>query len=570
MPNNIFNYVKVSQNVSRSKYDLSYENIFDCEFGKGIPCMARFCLPGDIWKITNIGFFRTLPLFAPIFTGIKVTFRNFFVPLRLIEENAEDIITGGEDGNNTDSFEPYKGKVEKYGFHDYLGVGLNHRLIVDSSVACRNYWYNAYRLIYNEWYRDQLLQDELELKSYTSSDSDDLWNVNYQRDYFTSALLSQQLGTAPAIPLTGVLPISYNSENGIIGNVVPSGNDVGNKVGVLGQSVFTQGVSNGNEQNPMFVPPFTSPILEGTSSGPNIDIYQENGADSYGNGYNYLTSTMILDENNNSPVLFANLANAGGQFGIQDIRRGFALESILELNNRAGSKYNEFLRANFGISPTDETLQRPVYLGGSRSYINVSEVLQNSETTATSPLGTQAGKGIGLTSSPVRPYLCKEFGIMMTIMSITPDTQYISQGVNRQYSYASRWDFFNPLLQNLGEQGIKNGELYIPSSSESIDDRVEQTEQIFGYQPMYQELRFNDNIICGGFRDTLDYWHLGRKFGEQPNLDSDFITVDNNRDNLSRIFNATDSATYKPFYCHVYNKLSVLRPLVKYPIPATL
>lgn len=577
MPSNIFDYVNVGTKIHRSLYNLDYENIFDCDFGKGVPVMARFAVPGDVWKITNVGFFRTLPLFAPIFTGIKVKFRNFFVPLRLVEEDATDIISGGEDGNNNQSFDALQVQPKKYGFHDYLGIPLTITPPNGGVNMPRAYWSRGYNLIYNEWYRDEHLQDEKPVLN--AFDIDDLFNVNYSRDYFTSALLNQQLGVAPAIPLTGVLPLNYDGQVTAVPisveyptsdkryyageSMIYTESNVGRSAGSIGTNKRVLAY------RPMNVTPDFFPD-GGNMATLNINAqYESTQSSDFRDSSKLIAVGPRLQEDaygGNSGIVKdfnVNLSSAGGQFDIQDIRRAFAFQSILERNNRAGSRYNEFLRANYGISPTDETLQRPVYLGGSQSYINISEVLQNSQTTDSSPLGTQAGKGIGLSSNSIKPYLVKEFGLMFTIMSITPDTQYMSQGVNRQYTYASRWDFFNPSLQNLGEQAIRNGELFI---SNDADDN----EKIFGYQPMYQELRFNDNIICGSFRDNLKYWHLGREFSERPNLDSDFIEVDSTRDDLNRIFASDDASQYKPFYCHIYNKLRVVRPLVKYPIPATL
>lgn len=575
MPNEaMYNYVNVGQKIFRSAFDISYENIFDCAFGKGVPVMMRFALPGDIWKITNIGFFRTLPLFAPQFTGIKVKFRNFFVPLRLLDDDAEEIITGF-DKNLTPVNKSFTGiekgyNYSKYGFWDYAGVSDKITYAPSGlESAPADYWLRAYRLIYNEWYRDEHLQDEI---PFAGSD-DSLFDVNYSRDYFTSALLTQQLGVAPAIPLTGVLPVNYTGEQSFPydGGFYGGHSDV-----ILGTLVSNSpNESNTGAAAPQYSPvgvslPYGSGITAqgDPASSVGFNVYPD--IDAYYSSYNNmdLDSRLIvprypIDNPSSNKVkdLSIDLALSGGQFDVQDIRRAFAFQSILERNNRAGSRYNEFLRANYGISPNDETLQRPVYLGGSQSYINISEVLQQSQTTDSSPLGTLGGKGIGLSSKSCKPYLCKEFGVVMTIMSITPDTLYNSQGVNRQYTYKTRWDFFNPSLQNLGEQAIRNGELFFMSH--------ESDDAIFGYQPMYQELRSSENQVAGSFRDTLKYWHLGREFSSRPNLNSAFITVSAGRDDLNRIFVENDEDT-KPFYCHIYNKLKVIRPLVKYPIPVTL
>lgn len=547
---NLYDYVNVGTKIRRSHLpQVSYECICDCDFGDAVPVMARFAVPGDIWKITNTAFIRTLPLFSPQFTGIKVKFRNFFVPLRLVDEDAVEIIKGGDNGETNKVFASVSITPKKYGFYDYIGISLVKN-DPSNEGAMSAYWLRGYRLIRNEWYRDEFLQEEIDI--YEEDDS--LFKVNYSRDYFTSALLTQQLGVAPAIPLTGVLPLHYER---LITDT--EGQVRGLSGGVLNAEAITK-VNSGGANNSLLA---NTPLQLSVSGTNKQDFSTSTIQDS--NNYGSTTGlrvATVVDAFGNSQNINVNLASSGGQFDVQDLRRAFAFQSILERNNRAGSRYNEFLRANFGISPTDETLQRPVYLGGSQSYINVSEVLQQSQTTESSPLGTQGGKGIGLTSGSLKPYLVKEFGMIFTIMSITPDTMYNSQGINRQYTYKSRWDFFNPSLQNLGEQAIRNSELYVANDGDN--------DKIFGYQPMYQELRTSENVVAGSFRDTLNYWHLARNFSERPNLNSDFIEVDSERDSLTRIFSATDSQQYKPFYCHVYNNLSVIRPLVKYPIPATL
>lgn len=554
----LYDYVNVGQKIYRSSYPtVSYENIFDCGFGEGIPCMARFGIPGDIWKITNSGFFRTLPLFAPQFTGIKVKFRNFFVPLRILDEDAEEILTGGEDGMSTKSFGAVTITPKKYGFYDYLGVSLvKNSPQNEGSMA--NYWLRAYRLIYNEWYRDEKLQDELDI----TTEDDTLFKVNYSRDYFTSAFEDQQLGVAPALPLTGVCPISYTGDYATVLNDDNTAEFYTADTIVYNDDVIKTAGTSGTNATPGRNYPVQKAYSDVNELKYPIMDYGDVGQASQNAQLRAGIPVNIQNQQlfNSYSV---NLAKSGGQFDIQDLRRAFAFQAILERNNRAGARYNEFLRANYGISPTDETLQRPVYLGGSSSYINVSEVIQQSATTSDSPLGTQGGKGIGVSSNTIKSYLVKEPGLIMTIMSITPDTMYNSQGIDRQYTYKTRWDFFNPSFQSLGEQAIRNSELYVSATDGENDE-------IFGYQPMYQELRGSQNVVAGAFRDTLSYWHLARKFDERPNLNSDFIEVDANRDNLGRIFTGTDDTQYKPFYCHIYNKVSVIRPMVKYPIGSGL
>ena len=193
----------------------------------------------------------------------------------------------------------------------------------------------------------------------------------------------------------------------------------------------------------------------------------------------------------------------------------FQIQKWLERNARSGVRYTEFLRSHFGVSPRDDRLQRPEYVGGSKSPIIVSEVLQTSET-GTSPQGNMAGHGISASSTYCGKYRATEYGVMMGIMSIMPRSMY-QQGINRQWMRKTKYDYYFPEFANLSEQAVKNYELYV-SGDNTADDLI------FGYQGRYDEMRTKQNMVCGQMRNTFSYWHLGRIFSSQPALNSSFIT----------------------------------------------
>ena len=181
----------------------------------------------------------------------------------------------------------------------------------------------------------------------------------------------------------------------------------------------------------------------------------------------------------------------------------------------ARARYTESLQAHFGVSPRDERLQRPEYIGGSKSPVIVSEVLQTSSSDATSPQGNMAGHGVSASSTFCGKYRATEHGLIMGILSIMPRTMY-QQGMDRQWLRRSRYDFYFPEFANLSEQAILNCELYATT--------VEATNKaIFGYQGRYDEMRTKRNMVCGQMRSTFDYWHLGRIFSSQPALNESFI-----------------------------------------------
>ena len=204
------------------------------------------------------------------------------------------------------------------------------------------------------------------------------------------------------------------------------------------------------------------------------------------------------------------------------------------------------LRAHFGVSPRDDRLQRPEYIGGSKSPVIVSEVLQTSSTDATSPQGNMAGHGVSASATYCGKYRATEYGLIMGIMSIMPRAMY-QQGINRQWLRRSRYDFYFPEFANLSEQAILNCEIY--------ETGVEATNKsIFGYQGRYDEMRTKQNMVCGQMKSVFDYWHLGRIFSTQPLLNSSFVTCNPDK----RIFAAPSEPG---FIVQFANLIKAWRPM---------
>lgn len=204
-------------------------------------------------------------------------------------------------------------------------------------------------------------------------------------------------------------------------------------------------------------------------------------------------------------------------FDIADLRLAFQIQKWMERNARAGVRYTEFLRAHFGVSPRDERLQRPEYIGGSKAPCIISEVLQTSSTDSTTPQGNLAGHGITVSDAYCGKYHAQEFGLIIGIMSIMPRSAY-SQGIDKQWLRKTKYDFYFPEFANLSEQAILNAEICATGT-------LSHNQDIFGYQGRYDEMRTKNSQIVSGMRTTFDYWHLGRQFdtGSPPVLNEDFI-----------------------------------------------
>lgn len=468
-------------NPGRSVFDLSYEKKFSCDMGQLIPVMCDEVVPGDKFIMANEIVIRFQPLVSPILHEINVYTHYFFVPYRLLWEDWEDFITGGIDGEFAEELPAwYPSSTEVKSLWDYFGFPIG---VLPEGRYPMDFPKRAYNMVYAEYYRDQNLYplegDEYENFIY---ENENVLNRCWEKDYFTSALPWQQRGDIPALPVSG--NVSAIWDHTIHSDVYVPESSYPNPIKV--SKAYGAGT----------IPVFSE--IEGLSNGwLNVP----------------LTALTQSQDLNNNTVDLSKLAT----FDVAQMRLAFQVQKWLERNARAGVRYTEFLKAHFGVHPRDDRLQRPEYIGGSKSPIIISEVLQTSET-ANSPQGNMAGHGITADRTFVGKYSAQEFGLIIGIMSVMPRSAY-QQGIDRQWLRQSKFDFFFPEFVHLSEQPIEQVELY------ATDDE-EQNKTLFGYQGRYDEMRFKRNMVCGDMRESLNHWHLGRVFDQAPFLNQEFIECD--------------------------------------------
>lgn len=442
----------------RSMFNLSYEKKFTCDMGQLIPVMCDEAVPGDFFQIGSQSVIRFQPLVAPILHEINQYVHYFFVPYRLLWDDWEDFISGGVDGSFADPIPEWEPTDTTEGsLWDFLGFPTG----VDPDGAYPiDFPRPAYNLVFNEYYRDESLQAEVPLTN------ESILLRNWSKDYFTSALTEQQRGTAPALPISGTTNATW-----VNGTTIQTG---------TGAATMTLNAAAGNN------------IIYASSNDARDNLHAALEA-----------NTIDL--------------SVASTFDIADLRLAFQIQKWLERNNRAGARYTEFLGAHFGVSPRDDRLQRPEYIGGAKTPCIISEVLQTSSTDVTSAQGNLAGHGISVQDAYCGKYHVKEFGLIIGIMSIMPVPAY-SQGINKQWLRKTKYDFYFPEFANLSEQAIIQAEIF--ANGVSSDNNT-----IFGYQGRYDEMRIKQNQICSQMRTTFNYWHLGREFDAMtpPELNEDFI-----------------------------------------------
>ena len=597
----IFTHIPVKK-PRRTAFNLSHNYKMTGEMGVLYPILCQDVLPGDTFKLNTEVFCRLLPMIAPLMSRVRIYTHFFFVPKRLVWDGWQEFITGASQSKSRkdiDEFVPPS--YPRWGVHssavdgstgklpipfesgdlaDYLGFPVFDKNDQDTRFSFfKNNGTNgllidllpfrAYQLIWNEYYRDENLQDEIDIMSkesgYVGVDTSEGNKVDYLRslmtlrrrawkkDYFTSALPFAQAGPDVTLPLAG-----YTGDDDLLVDFLPS-----SPLGI-DQIVFPSSGTYGanrtlNSSEPQREVP--GGTLSYLTSGPLNPSGNPTG------------QRLFLDVPRDSDGVSAygvkseELREVLGSLGsatINELRRAFAAQRFLEVTARGGSRYIEQLYSVFGVRSSDARLQRPEYLGGSVQDIVVSDVLQTSATGAgDTPQANQAGVGASLGRSGGFKCWFEEHGYVIGILSVLPDASY-QQGVPRQYMKFDRFDHYWPQFAHLGEQEIKQAELFY--SGAPLRPTVApdfESNPTFGYTPRYAEYKFIPSTVHGDFRDNLSFWHLGRIFNRPPGLNASFIAAEPRKD----VFAVSGVDSTHHFLFNIQHHLKAIRPMPRFGTP---
>lgn len=540
--------------------------------GKLYPIICKEMLPGDRFRVRTDSLVRTMPLSSPAFGRLRMYIHYFFVPNRLVWDNWEDFITGGEsgedthvppyvqwsdlvggdfqsrsksDGKGTWTYTPEDGLVAAFGLpaQPYAGSNVAEAGVangISTTTPISALPFRGYRLIWNEYYRDQNIDDELPVATdkdgkylidgigdaaFKSSIFGDLLSRRWLKDYFTSALPTPQRGPDVQLPIVG--------EGGTI-----------QADGPLKLMIQNQGTGSTTTTSSVFTPDL------------NVGLGNTTGI-----GISSSVNDQFPVEKDHTDLMYASgLTTAGGSVvaaTINDLRRAIALQRFYEISARAGSRYIETIMGHFHVRSSDARLQRPEYLGGGVTDINIGEVLQTSATDQTSPQGNMAGRGFGIGRSNQCTYRAEEHGYLFGIMSIIPEPYYY-QGIDKEWTRQSRVDYYWPSFAHLGEQEIDKSELSVGTS----DGETDTYGKLFGYAPRYAEYKFSKNIITGLLRGSLANWTFARKISD-PNLNAAFLEVPQ----VNNPFAVQGEETDK-FIIWFSNDIRALRPMPFFGTPS--
>ena len=512
--------------------------------GDLMPIYAKEILPNDFIEMDLNSLIK---MTTPNFQTMDVAFLDvhaYFVPRRLLWKHWKNFL--GEKSVGPHEVEPtYKipkttapsGGWTENTIADYLGIPTKvDNLKVDSA------YFRAYCMIWNEWYRDQNRQDFTDFsdgdENITGSNGSDYvvdaikggrcLKAAKIHDYFTSTLLEPQAGDPVTLPLGSTAPV-----------VTVQGGNSGATVGLTFNRIDVQGYHN------LYTSTFSTNTFSSALAKNDVD----SSVDPFAPGM-----SPLVPQN-----LFADLSDAVAPT-VNELRRAFQLQKVLEANNRSGSRYVEQLRNRWDVIPSDATLQRPEFLGGRRIPINVEMVVQTSSTDTESPLGQISGFSNTLDRSSIFSKGFEEHGILMFVAVVRHNRTY-QQGLHKKFTRENMEDFYMPEFQNIGEVPVYNYEIFA-SGIASKDNGV------FGYQEYASEYRYEPNIVTGQFRsnatNSFDNWHYADDYSDTPVNGADWIVE--TPDSVDRTLTVT-SETSNQFYFEFEFDETIVRSMPPHSIP---
>lgn len=517
--------------VPRSKFINTWTRKTSCDFTALLPILVDEILPGDHMRYDVTAYVRmTTPLF-PQFDNIRVDTFFFFVPCRLVWDNWVKFM--GEQANPGDSIAytvPVINDMTLGGENvgqtfDHMGVPVAGQIAAGQRININALPFRAYNLIYNEWFRDENLSTRRNVPKGDGPDTRADYAVMAARakraDYFTTALPWPQKFTAPTVPIGGLAPvIGIGKSNQLFT--------------IAGQAVWE--TNAGGTINY----PFSQAI---DPAAPAAEFFIKGSAASGA-----------------TPQIYADLAATSG-VAINVLRQAWLVQQLLERDARGGTRYVELIRSHFGVINPDFRLQRPEYIGGGQSPLNITPIAQTAPTTGV-PLGALGGAGTAAGTHNAS-YAATEHGYVIGIMNVTAELSY-QQGLHKMWTRSTRYDFYWPSLAGLGEQAVLTKEIY--ATGVAANDDI-----VFGYQERWQEYRTRVSEVTGKMRSTaagtLDAWHLAQRFTAAPVLNNAFIL---DIPPQARIAAAGSLADNQYFLCDIMYQRTATRPIPTFGTPAIL
>jgi hypothetical protein len=542
--------------IRRSKFKRDFSLLTTINEGDLVPIYTDEVLPGDTFKIDVNGLVRMATPLYPVMDNCNMDIFFFFVPCRLLWNHFVNMM-GQNDSSfwaetteyTTPTVEDHGGKGWKVGtLADYMGIPTGV-----PGLKVNRMPFLAYAKIWNEWFRDENLQQPVEEdktdKTLWYEETEigqlggpmrgaNLLKVCKHKDYFTSSLPQPQKGQAVPLPLTGNAPLrAYTT---------PELTEIKTGTGFFNNE-YNSGIVN-------------HASISFTNQGAKFSLNKNNNGNTAPTSGGQYLETMSQDDANFLDAWAGTDLSAVTATTINELRNAIAVQHILERDARTGTRYKEILKGAWGVTSPDARLDRSEYIGGYRMPININQVIQTSSSSQISPQGNTAAYSMTTMSKHMCTYSATEHGYVLGLCCVRVDHSY-QQGLSRMWTRSTRFSYYDPMLANLGEQPVLNQEIYAQGNSKDTE--------VFGYQEAWADYRYRTNMVTSEMRSTyaqsLDAWHYADHYTSLPTLSSDWIKEGS--ENIARTLAVEDTNHSYQFICNFYFDQTWTRPMPIYSMP---
>lgn len=518
--------------IPRSRFIGSWTRKMAFDAAYLVPFLVDEVLPGDHLSYNVTAYVRMATPLFPLFDNQRIDTFFFYVPNRIVWAGFVEMM--GEQTNPSSSinatipYVAYSSPTQGVGsLYDHMGLPVTGQIL--APIAANALPFRMYNKIWNQWFRDENIINSVTENTAGGPDAQTDYTLLKRaksHDYFTSALPWPQKFTAPTIPLLGTAPIV---------GIGKESTAAGTGVGIAAYETSTLATA---------AVAYTSPI----------DSAGATGAD------RFWINMQAVSGGQYRPAIYADLTQATG-VAINQLRQAWMVQQLLERDARGGTRYTELIRSHFGVTNPDFRLQRPEYIGGGRSPMQITPIAQTAPTTGV-PLGALGGAGTGMGQHRAS-YAATEHGYIIGLINIRTELSY-QQGVARHWSKRTRYDLYWPALAGLGEQTILRREIY--ATGNSANDDV-----VFGYQERWHEYRTRYSEVTGIMRSTaagtIDAWHLAQNFTAAPTLSQTFIEEN---PPMARVLAAGALAAGQQYLADIFIQRTAVRPIPTFGTPVGL
>lgn len=543
--------------IRRSRFKRDFSLLTTLNEGDLVPIYVDEVLPGDTFSIDVNGLVRMATPLYPVMDNCNMDIFFFFVPCRLLWDHFVNMMGQNDKSFWAENVEYTTPKIKNNdgkgwpvgSIADYMGIPTEV-----GGLEINRMPFTAYTKIWNEWFRDENLQQPMEVDT---SDVETFFNqeemnsplgsakrggrllkVCKHKDYFTSSLPQPQKGQAVPLPLTGNAPLrAYNTPE-------------------LNEQKIGTGFFN-NEYNTGIV---NHTNISFTKQGTKFSVNKNNNGNTAPASEGQYLETMSQDDANFLDAWLGTDLTAVTATTINELRNAIAVQHILERDARTGNRYKEILKGAWGVTSPDARLDRSEYIGGYRMPININQVIQTSSSNQISPQGNTAAYSMTTMSKHMCTYSATEHGYVLGLCCVRVDHSY-QQGLSRLWTRSTRFSYYDPMLANLGEQPVLNQEIYAQGN--------EKDEEVFGYQEAWADYRYHTNMVTSEMRSTyaqsLDAWHYADHYTSLPTLSSDWIKEGS--ENIARTLAVEDTNHSYQFICNFYFDQTWTRPMPIYSVP---